>query len=150
MANMLKTHLLYVILTCACVCLLGPAGCSAKKEVSVSGKLVLPADLERAENDGITIQFVPQDKSDTSVQSVRSGASSRDLTIAPTAIYPGKYKIAVAFQPYPGPEQAKRTALLAPVNKAFEAANTPLTYEVTLDKDQSITIDLAQKSVTKK
>jgi len=147
---MLKTRLLCVILTCPCVCLLGPAGCSAKKEVSVSGKLVLPADLELVENDGITIQFVPQEKSDTSVQSVLAGVSSRDHTIPPTAIYPGKYKIKVAFQPYPGPEQAKRTAILAPVNKAFEAASTPLTYEVTSDEKQSITIDLAKKSVTKK
>src|SRR5262245_25764944 len=131
MANMLKTRLLYAILTCACVCLLGPTGCGGKKGTDVTGKLVLPAGVQLAENDSINIRFIPQKEDKTGKGGGSGGVSPTDLSFTVKDIAPGKYKISVNIQPYPGSEQVKHAAAFAPLNKTFEAENTPLTYEVT-------------------
>src|SRR5262249_10642486 len=111
------------------------------------GKLVPPPKVALKESDSVSVNFVPVEKTG---KTAAATVSQKDMTFVCKDVSPGKYKIAVQFQAYPGSkDNEKHAASLASVNKKFEASTTPLSYEVTRDAPQSITVDLAAEKVTK-
>jgi len=134
------------------LCALFLPGCAGSKGVPVKGKLVLPPNVKLAEKDLVTVTLVPEAK-DTpgATGKVSHTDQTFELTIGPKkGVSPGKYKVAVSLQPYPGePGSDVRTKGLASINKKYSSEKTPLTCEVTSDPNQSITVDLAKSKVTK-
>jgi hypothetical protein len=132
-------------------CLLLLAGCG-KKTVGVNGKLVLPVGVKLVDSDIVNVSFVPEEGT-----GMASGGqvSPTDLTFSTRqgkipGTVPGKYKVVVKLTANPGkPDSKTRTAVFIPINKSFDADKTPLRCEVTDDPEQSFTIDLNKKSVTK-
>lgn len=120
-------------------------GCGGPTVVEVTGKLVLLPNTKLAEDDSITLIFSSQ-------ESGGAGASvtlNKDMTFTAKA-KPGKYKIVVAVSAYPGSKDSdKRTASYKKNYDAFLLENTKLTYEVTSESPQNITIDLAQGRAAK-
>jgi hypothetical protein len=146
---MMKTGFWQLVLASTLVCLTGIAGCGSKKGSVVNGKVVLPAGAHLDKDDSGTITFVPE-KADKSGKGGGAGPiNPSDLTFFARDIAPGKYKIKVNLSAYPGKENEKRAKVLEGINQHFDDANTKLTYEVTADAQQSITIDLAHGTVSK-
>lgn len=148
---MLRTLRLSPLLVCATLALLVLPGCG-KKGAPVKGKLVLPPEVKLADNDTVKVTFIP-DK--TGAEGYSGKVSPSDLSFVVDSgnkkgVQPGKYKVAVSIQPYPGGEgTAERKQKLQPLNSAYDPGTTKLTYDVTSDSNQSITIDLTKGSVTK-
>jgi hypothetical protein len=129
------------------LCLLILAGCTGKKGVTVQGKVVLPPAVKLEESDVVSITFTPEGVKD---KGAGAQASPKDLSFAAKGVFPGKNRIGVKITPYMGsPGSEKRSEALAPLNNMFGANNDKLTYEVTRDSTQSITIDLTKGTVTK-
>jgi hypothetical protein len=127
--------------------LFAAAGCGGGAAPrTVSGKLILPPGVKLAQSDMLSVTFVPEAKDGkTAVADV-----SPDHTFTTRQVMPGKYKITVAAQAYPGEKGfEQRTAAFENFNKQFEPGTTKLSYEVTQDPNQSITVDLAKGTVTK-
>jgi uncharacterized lipoprotein YehR (DUF1307 family) len=144
---MLKTCLLRSPLAFACVCLVALAGCGGTKPIQLTGKIVPPANVKLEETDTINLQFVPVDKTG---KSAATTFTYKDQTFTCKDIVPGKYKIAVQFVPYQGSKDSEaRTAGFKKTNKNLNSENTKLTYEVTGDAQQAITLDLTSDTVTK-
>jgi len=132
------------------VCLLALAGCGAKG-TPVKGKLVLPSGVTLLPDDSVTVLFSSETEKGTSAPSMFNASDGTFVCNGPEGkgLVPGKYKIAVTILPYAGMDNDKRKAVLEPYNEAYRLDKTSLTYEVTKDADQSITIDLAQAKVSK-
>lgn len=141
-------HWLPRFLSCLVVlCLFTLAGCDGSgSRRTVSGKVILPPGMKLADNDSVTIAFIPEAKDvKTPIVDV-----AKDLTFKTNDTVPGKYKITFAAQAYAGEKGfEQRSAAFERVNKNFSAETTKLSYEVTQDPQQSITIDLAKGTVTK-
>jgi len=118
---------------------LGCGGGSAP--VTVKGKIVLLPNTKYAETDTIVLTFVP-------TAADGKGGSTADVAkdLSYTArILPGNYKIAFSITPYVGSkDDEKRAETFAKKYEGFSPAKTPITYEVTSDSTQSVTVDLAQ------
>jgi hypothetical protein len=129
-----------------CFALLCTTGCSEKK-VSLSGKLVLPASVKLDATDTVNIVFIPEGENGVSA----SGAwNAADRTFTVKDAVPGKYKITVRGTPYMGEKGAdKRMTVFDSINKANDAANTKLRYEITAEPQQSLTVDVDKGTVTK-
>ena len=125
------------------MCVLMSAGCDSGKQVTVSGKVVLPRNMKLEETDSVTVSFVPEDN---------AKASGAVATVNPTTlafdmpVKPGKYKVAVTFEPYAGtPDSEKRRRALSDALGMFSVDGTALRYEVTSDSKQSIVIDVSNQ-----
>ncbi len=136
------------------VFLLFLAGCSSgPKTVKLTGTVVLPPGLTLGKDDGGQITFVPETEGLPAAAAVfkADNLSFTPNTAEKNGIVPGKYKIAVSIEIYPGTKgsEQRRQWLDAQYNKNFDQNNTKLTYEVTNEPEQSITIDLGKGTVTK-
>jgi hypothetical protein len=131
-----------VIAVCG-VALLALSGCTSAKTVTVAGKLVLPPKVKVAETDSVTVTFVRQD--DPAAPGASATASPTGLTFE-AAVQPGKYKISVRVQAYSGMKDSQQRE--KELTQQMASAPT-MSYEVTSDAKQSITIDLVKGAVTK-
>jgi len=138
-----------ILLALPLVALLSLTGCSGGKgPVTVSGKLVLPNNVTLADNDNVTISFLPEEKADLPAVAVfsKEGGSFE----CKTTVSKAKYNITVRIEPYPGsPNAEKRAGSFETLNNAFSRDSTKLKYETTADSRQSITLDLTAGTVTK-
>lgn len=143
---MLQNRLLRCLLVLPFCCAFLLTGCG-KKGVTVKGTVILPQGTTLAETDATTVTFRPEEAGGMP----SSAKIKADGSFVATKVYPGKSKISLSLEPYPGstPEILKRKEAFRGLNKTFDANNSPLTYEVTSDPEQTITIDLPQKKVTK-
>jgi hypothetical protein len=130
--------------------LLALAGCG-QHGATVKGTVVLPPQVKLEENDSLIVILVPEgENSVASPSPVKPDLSFVSMGPTGKGVPPGKYKITVSLTPYMGsPEAEKRKPSLDPINKQYDSAHTKLSYEVTSDPQQSITIDLAKGTVTK-
>ena len=142
-------------LTLALVCCgaLAVAGCGPSR-VNVKGTLVPPPNLQLKDDDSVTISFVPEDKNAGlgAGPAVWNAADKSFVAKASDAkgLPPGKYKIAVQIQPYTAADTDPRANDLSVINDAYASDKTKLSYEVTSDANQTVTIDLTSGTVTKK
>jgi len=120
--------------------------------VPVSGTVAFPSSVKLAENDTVSVGFVPAGggqgitaKFNNADQSFNFEQTAETLGGIP----PGKYKIVVKVTPYAGmPGSDKRKSALDPLNKKFDADASPLTYEVAPGENK-VVIDLTKGTVTK-
>jgi predicted small lipoprotein YifL len=139
------------VLVSVAVCLLVLAGCG-KKNAIVNGKIILPANIKLIESDRGKIIFVPEDKNAPASSATISSSDNSFVVNGPAnkGVPLGKYKITVQLQPYPGEKGSeKRSDLFARLNDKYDPEVSKLTYEVTADSTQSITINLIKGTVTK-
>ncbi len=122
------------------------AGCTSDRKVTVTGKLVLPANVKINDTDTVTISFIPEDK-DKKTAAAKFASSDNSFTA--TDVTPGKNKISVSFVPYPGKDQQQHAAAFEPLNQKYSGAGSTLIYDVGPSGSQSITIDLAKGTVSK-
>ncbi|MBP3954605.1 hypothetical protein J8F10_04815 [Gemmata sp. G18] len=126
------------------------AGCGSPAPVAVSGKITMPPKTKLVDTDIVTLVFEPEDKE--SGKSENATASLKDLSFT-AKLVPGKYKIGVTVQVYPGQggqkESADRSREFQQQFGGFSINSTPLRLEVTKDSGQTITVDLDKKSVGK-
>jgi hypothetical protein len=136
-------RLLLPAVTALCFILL-MGGCGGKKPVTLTGKLVLPSTIKLADNDNVTINFTPVDAED---QPAGAKFNNADMSFVCKNITPGKYKVSVQLSVYKGtPDSEKRDFEYKVFNKQHtEKMN--LTFGVTSDAEQKITIDLANGKV---
>jgi hypothetical protein len=141
--------LLVLVLTC---CLFALAGCAGKKGVTVKGKVILPPGVNLGNKGSLLVDFMPQDSGGTTAIgpcSLPDGSFEAKMPKG-KGVLPGKYKIVVRMDPSPGVQDAQAQAdKVKPFNQKFDKTNTKLTYEVTADPTQSITIDLNTETVKK-
>jgi hypothetical protein len=144
---MQKIALTRWLLVAALVCLAGPVGCG-KKGSTVTGKIVLPADIKLDKTDSGNVRFVPTERA---LKGKGGGGSLKidDQSFEAKDLAPGEYKIEVTLQAYPGQENKKRAEVYEAFNKKFDGENTKLKYTVTSDPQQSITIDTVKETVSK-
>jgi hypothetical protein len=117
-------------------------GCGSQKTVKVSGKLVLPSQIKLADNDSVMVTFTPDE--DIKAQGGSGTVSPSALTFD-AAVPPGKYKVSVTIQSYPGAaENKQRSQELTKFSTTYSLKSTPLRYEVTAEANQAITIDLSK------
>jgi hypothetical protein len=127
--------------------LIGCGGTPAGSDVQVRvTSTAVPLD----ETDSIEVVFVPEGEG----QSATASGSAREQPLKAfrtdaAGVAPGRYKVVVRVTPYAGMAPPQRVAATEQLNKQFEHATTPLRYEVTADKEQAITINLDDQSVTK-
>jgi hypothetical protein len=123
---------------------LGCGGGSAP--VTVNGKIVLLPNTKYAETDTLVLTFVS-----TAADGKGGGTAdvAKDLSFT-ARVQPGNYKVAFSITPYTGAKDDERRAeTFAKKYEAFSATKTPITYEVSSDSTQSVTIDLAQGKATR-
>lgn len=132
----------------ACLCalsLVALAGCGGSKPVEVSGKLVLVPNTKLAETDSVNLIF-------SNTEPGGSGAQvslNKDMSFTAKA-QPGNYKIAVTISAYMGEKDSvARTSAFEKSYEAFSVKKTNITYEVTSEEKQNITIDLAKGRAAK-
>ncbi len=133
------------------LCLLVLPGCG-KSGATVKGTLVLPRNVKLMDTDSVRISFTPEDKKGQGYPAKLSVADNSFVAQGPSkkGIPAGKYTVAVQLQPYMGsPHSERRAAYFASLNKNFNAAHSKLTYEVTAESPQTITIDIPKGTVTK-
>jgi hypothetical protein len=131
-----------VVAACG-LALLTLSGCTSAKTVTVDGKVVLPPKVKVSETDSITVAFTRED--DATAPGGTATASPTGLTFEAN-VPPGKYKISVRVQAYAGMKDSQKRER----ELAQQMASAPtLSYEVTGDARQSITIDLVKGTVTK-
>jgi hypothetical protein len=148
MVTMLQTPLRRLSFSVLGTCLLLLAGCGGTRTVNVSGKLNLPDNLKLVSDDAVNVILVPVDSG--AKANNYTAKVENDHTFICRSVVPGKYKVTANFEAYPGkPGSAQRNENFKILNKTFDKNNSPLTYEVSGDAEQSITIDLTSKTVTK-
>jgi hypothetical protein len=129
------------------------AGCG-KQGATITGKLVLPATVQLEENDIAKITFLPEEQGLRPSVALVSPSDNSFVAKGPEperrGVPPGKYKVAVKLLLQPASENAaKREKLFESLNQRYDEKNTPLTYEVTAEPQQAITIDLGTSAVRK-
>jgi hypothetical protein len=148
---MRSSALRLVVLFCGAAMFFLP-GCSSQKGGKITGKVVLPESIKLEKDDGLQVTLVPAEPN----APAGGGASKVDpanLTFSNNGaegkgVAPGKYKVAVTFQPYNASdaEAVKRKKQIDQELAPFSIDKTPLTVELT-GQDQNITVDLVNKSV---
>lgn len=145
---MLPKRLSASLIAAALLCLLGPAGCGGAKGNKLTGSVVLPPGVKMEPNDSGGIRFIPAGKTG---KVAAAGLDPKTLTFTAKDVQPGKYKVGLTLDAYPGPARDKRQKVFEDLGKRYNPDSTsPLTYEVTADPEQSIVIDLSKNTVTKK
>ena len=125
-------------------------GCGGKR-VKIKGTLVLPAGVKLEEKDSLQVTLsTTGDKA----QSAGAKVDHTDLSFAisgndGTGVPPGKYKVMVSCAPYPGEAKAEERKKLLEKEFAAFGEKTPLELELSGDDNQTITIDLEKKTVSK-
>jgi hypothetical protein len=146
---MQKTGFRLWLLVFALVCLVGSVGCGGKKGSTVNGKIVLPPHVSMDKNDTGDVRLVPEVRDKTGKIGGSGNFNGSDLTFSLKDVVPGKYKVGVTLTAYPGSSKEKEAAFKK-VNEQFNVEGaSKMTYEVTADSEQSITIDLAAGTVSK-
>lgn len=120
-------------------------GCgSSTRKVEVSGKVSFPSGVKLNETDSVAVDFIPDGKAEGG-----SGLAKSDGSFV-AKVPPGKYKVAVTIQPYPGEKDSdKRAAAFSQAVGKFDRKSTTLSYEVTGDDRQTVNIDLVKGSISK-
>ena len=139
-----------VALPCAFLCLVGLVGCGAKKGVELKGSVVLPKGVTLG-NGSVSVTLIPEDKSGSEAIAKMTEKEPNLVFRRSDAqgVLPGKYKVVVRLNGYPGsPEAAKAASSYKMYNKLYDQEKTKLTCEVTGETTQSITIDLNAGKVT--
>lgn len=122
------------------------AGCG-ERTVTVDGRIVLLPNTSLKDDDSIQLAFVETGGNKTVGALGKPDGKEASFT---AQVPPGSYKITVTIRAYAGhKESEKRDAQFKSLNKAFSHDATTLTYEVTGDAKQSVTIDLAKGRVSK-
>lgn len=139
--SILFTGLLVASLLCGCDS--APTG-SAVKVTVASQKLKLE------ETDSVEVIFTPQG---TGTPATANG-SVKDQPLAAgrgetPGVLPGKYTLSVRITPYAGMATPQRVDAITESLKQFEPNKSTLTYEVTSEKEQAITVDLDANAVKK-
>jgi hypothetical protein len=125
------------------------AGCS-RRTVNVSGTAVMPSGVKVASTDSVQIMFVPEDKEEKRAPTALFSPADSSF-ICKDILPSAKYKIALRIDPALGSaDMQKRAASFEAVNKTFDRATTKLAYQAGEDASQSVTIDFAKGTVTKK
>lgn len=149
---MLRTRRFLPLLTAAFVCLLASSGCGGKKVVNVTGKLILPPGIKLDKTDIVQLSFVPEDSKATA-GAVKPTPPDLSFVVKDSAgkgIVAGKYKVTVKFDAYPGmADSQKRNEIFKQINQNYTLLKSKLTYEVTQDPEQAVTVDLTKGTVTK-
>ena len=151
---MLPTRKRSSVLACALLGLLALSGCGGKKGVMVKGTLVFPLDLKMGEGDMVQVHFEAEDKDGKSSPATYSANEKSFVANGPDAkgVLPGKYKITVQVSTYLGSmdkDSLARNARYQEFNGRFDSKNSKLSYEVTGDGPQTITINLDKGTVAK-
>jgi hypothetical protein len=134
-----------------CITALFLAGCGGGKGVKIKGKIILPAGVKLEEKDSLQVNFV---SAGDKPQSAAAKVNYSDLSFTVSGgdnkgVAPGKYKVMVSCAPYAGEAKAEdRKILLAKQFAAF-GEKTPLEIDLSDGADQTITIDLDKKMVSK-
>lgn len=144
------TRLRFCTLIVGLIGCLALAGCGGPTGSNVSVTVVSPK-MKLEETDNIAVTFTP----DGSGEPATATGSFKELPLVASrsnkpGVIPGKYKLTVVITPYAGMAKADRVQYIKDFNKGFDASASKLTYEVTADPNQSITIDLGANTVTKK
>jgi hypothetical protein len=138
-----------LLLACTlCFLVVLTSGCGQRRRVTVKGTLVLPANVQLAEKDTVRIVFAPED---SGIKGARAKFNPSDKSFVATGVPTGKNKVTVAISPYQkgaGSEQHAKD--LDVLNQAYGGPKTPLSYEVSKDPEQSITIDVSTISIDKR
>jgi hypothetical protein len=127
------------------------AGCGGGGQ-PVDGKVIFPPQLKLQPDDTVSIVFDPEDPSGKPGNG-RVSPDDKSFTVKCAdgkGMLPGRYTIGVIITPYAGhADYKKRAKSVEDFNKQYGTTPTKLTYEVTSDGPQSITVDLVLTSVTK-
>lgn len=121
-------------------------GCGGStKKVEVSGKVTFPNNVKLTDTDSVSVEFIADGKG----QEGGTGSAKTDGTFQ-LKVAPGKYKVAVTVQPYPGQKDSDKLAsdITIAIGK-FDRKNSTLSYEVTGDEKQTVNIDLTKGTVSK-
>jgi len=146
---MLKTSRVRMLVVPCFLVLLVLTGSGCKRTVSVSGTVEFPEEVKFQTDDLVHIIFVPESKEETKAPFAQ--LSRADKTFECKEITPGaKYKITAHIDPNPTGSSPKRPGALEAFNKKYDRASTKLTYQASEEASQSITIDFAKGTVTKK
>jgi hypothetical protein len=135
---------LHLSLAAGVLFLVGCGDATTPRKVTV--KVVLPSDTKLQDTDTLVVVFTPEGNG----TAVTAQGNAKDGTFT-TEVLPGKYKLSVGVQPYPGSkdDEKRRESFDKKLNKQYSAGSTKLSYEVTGDSSQSITLDLATGTVKK-
>jgi hypothetical protein len=146
---MLNTLRLRVFVVPLGIGLLLLSGCT-RRTITVSGTVAFPDTVKLEKDDLVQITFVPEDKEERGAPIALYSPEEKSFVckgVVPNA----KYKIAARIDAVPGSADAqKRSAAFDAFNKSFDKATTKLKYDATDEASQSIAIDLAKGTVTKK
>lgn len=131
------------VATLFCGCGGAPAGSTVKVTVASS-------KIKLEDTDSIEVIFTPEGtaKAATAIGSAKDQPLTAGRPDAP-GVLPGKYQLGVRITPYAGMAPPERVQAISSLNDALSGSAASRTYEVTADKEQSITIDLDANTVTK-
>lgn len=122
-------------------------GC--KKEVKtfpMQVNLKFPSNMKLAKDDNIEVQFTNVD--DPQSGFVASGPFS-EMPFTANAIA-GSFKVQLKIEPYPGSEGSEKRVLnYEMLNRSFDSVETPLKIDLTEGPNQTITIDIGKKTISK-
>jgi hypothetical protein len=138
-------------LLCCFALTLSLAGCGSVPRGKVKGKVVLPQGVKLEKDDSLQVIFVTEGPSP---ESAAGKVDPSDLTFhveggEGKGVPAGKVKVSVTCTPYAGnPGSQERKIKLDKLFDPFVASKTPLSVELTTG-EQTITVDLDKKTVTK-
>jgi hypothetical protein len=124
------------------------SGCGGGKGAKVKGKLILPAGVTPAAEDTVQVTLVGKDANFAMQAKSTEGGNYSFETAGKEGVPPGEYKVAVMVRGYPGAKQAP-PAGYDKINREFSEQVTPLKVTIEKASEQSFTVDLAAKSVSK-
>jgi hypothetical protein len=149
---MLYTHrALFFLAMVLCLFVVSGCGSSTKgKGATLKGTVVLPSNVKLQQNDMAAISFVPEADGG---QAFTSQINTTDLSFVVQAVpgknlTAGKYKISFRFQAYK-PGESKEKKIFEGMNAKYDSTKSKLSYDVTEEPQQSITVDLNKGTVTK-
>jgi hypothetical protein len=128
-------------------------GCSGETPVPVHGTVILPEGVTLGPEDSVHLTFVPTD------ETMKAGAArtkgpdnSFDASIVGgKGLLPGTYKVAAKIEFYPGSTRdVQLVSYISEINSRYVQKGSKLTYTVTKDPGQSLTVDLKEGKISSK
>ena len=117
----------------------------SEAHVCATGKLVMLPGYKLSETDSVSLTFAPEGQDG----GAKAATLAKDMSFT-IQLLPGKYKVAFSVSAYPGEKGSeKRSEAFLKKLSAFSTDKTTLTYEVTSDSVQNVTVDLAHGAVEK-
>ncbi len=149
-----------IVTSVMAVAVLAPIGCGGGKgsKIQFTGKLILPTGATIEKDDIAEVNFAPEEANGVAAEAKVSTDQSFTLKSAldrKSGPMPGKYKVTVQIIPYDKnadpKDKAKQDRLnqLKTLNEKYNVKNSPLTYTITSDNAQSVTIDLVKGTISK-